>query len=247
MTQTFKKFRPLLLAGMLCVSAVPAQSAESWCSFALKEVWTWAACFGIGLGTTIVHEYGHAIVAKIFDPKCSTTIAIGSTNNPDTQAIESLNDSLLDKPSQYDTILAMHEEFLANGRGIFRPALFPEGLKLWHLVGIVEGVRFPIKTSITGYKSAIGSLAGPCTEAGFLLGALNVGKSILPKEVCLFIHIPLLINIVQIISCKKFETDGMRAQEALGMNQTLYNSIAGPVVAGCCYYAYKSIICLIRQ
>jgi hypothetical protein len=102
MPHTSRRYTTLLIASILCGSALPAQSAEqSWSSFALEGLGAWTTCAGTNLwrnalesasilgistaitvGSIVAHEYGHALAAKAFNSENPITITIGAGVDP---------------------------------------------------------------------------------------------------------------------------------------------------------------------
>jgi hypothetical protein len=96
------RYTTLLIASILCSSALPALCAEqSWSVLAINGLGAWATCAGTNLwrnalesasilgistaitvGSIVAHEYGHALAAKAFNSEGPITITIGAGVDP---------------------------------------------------------------------------------------------------------------------------------------------------------------------
>lgn len=171
MTHLFKKFTQLFLAILICTAA-PAQSAESWSSLALKGLGTWATCVGIGLGSTIAHEYGHAITAEILEPGSIDTVVIGANPSEKTYPRST------------------------------KPILFPEGLRLYNALGIVIGFTQLNEVRNSLHRIAISAAgpfggAGFCLATLALANYFIPGKT--PKTVQGYLACGILGHLTQLV------------------------------------------------
>lgn len=219
MTYAFKKFTPLLLAGLLCTSAVPAHSTESWSSLALKGLGTYAAFIGIGLGSAVAHEYGHAIATEILEPGSVDAIVIGASHSQQS----------------YERLRKNHRRLM--------PIFFPEGFSVLRAFGVFGGYVMRSMRFNKWPETAMVA-AGPLAGAGFCVSMAAATCFLWPhtqrSDIAAFPCIAFLAgHLSQFYAVNN--SDGALIQQELGIHKWLYNALVTPAIGCALLYAGRKI------
>lgn len=151
------KFTQLFLGILICLSAAPAQSTESWGPLAVA----YGAHLGIGLGSAIAYVYGSAMAREFLKPGNVEYIVIGS-----------------DDPEEL-------EEKLRNNQTHLKPIFFPKGLRPRDAFGIFPG--FIKSKKLNRWADIAANTAGPLAGVGFCMGMAALANYFFPQSLVSFI------------------------------------------------------------